>query len=82
MTWSRYGEVSQMEGIGNGACGAAHDPDMTGGLSWAEVTALVSSALRAGGCRGWSVGVYNPDLDPGRHDARQIVNFLAGVTGQ
>jgi hypothetical protein len=42
----------------------------------------VSSALRAGGCRGWSVGVYNTDLDPQRRAARQIVNFLAEVIGQ
>jgi arginase len=61
------------------ACGAADDPAMPGGLSWAELTAVVSSALRAGGCRGWSVGVYNPDLDPERHAARQIVTFLAQV---
>jgi arginase family enzyme len=58
---------------------AAHDPAMPGGLSWAELTAVVSSALRAGGCRGWSVGVYNPDLDPKRCAARQIVTFLAQV---
>jgi hypothetical protein len=25
---------------------------------------------------------YNTDLDPQRHAARQIVNFLAGVIGQ
>jgi hypothetical protein len=54
---------------------------MPGGLSWAELTAAVSSALRDGGCRGWSIGVYNTDLDPGRHAAHQILNFLAGVIG-
>src|SRR5215471_2433597 len=53
----------------------------TGGLSWRELTAVVSSALRAGGCRGWSVGVYNPDLDPQRQSARQVVTFLAEVLG-
>jgi hypothetical protein len=52
---------------------------MPGGLSWAELTAVVSSALRTGGCRSWSVGVYNPDLDPERRAARQIVTFLAQV---
>jgi hypothetical protein len=46
-----------------------------------DLTDLVSSALRAGGCRGWSVGVYHPDLDSERHDARQIGIFLA-VIGQ
>ena len=54
---------------------------MPGGLSWAELTAVVSSALRAGGCRGWSIGVYNPDLDPDRRSARQVVTFLAEVIG-
>jgi hypothetical protein len=40
-----------------------------------------NSALQAGGCRGWSLGVYNPDLDPERHAARRIVAFLAGIIG-
>ena len=37
--------------------------------------------LRSGGCRGWSVGVYNPDLDPEGRAARQVVTFLAEVVG-
>jgi arginase len=61
------------------ACGAASDPSMQGGLSWTELSAVVSSALRAGGCRGWNIGVYNPDLDPERRSARQIVDFVAEV---
>jgi hypothetical protein len=47
----------------------------------AELTTVVSAALRTGGCRGWSIGVNSPDLDPERRSARQIVNFLAEVTG-
>jgi arginase family enzyme len=54
---------------------------MPGGLSWAELAAAVSSALRIGGCRGWSLGVYNPDLDPQLRSARQVVTFLAEVVG-
>ena len=42
---------------------------------------MVSSALRVGGCRGWSIGVYNPDLDPDRRSGRQVVTFLAEVIG-
>jgi arginase len=61
------------------ACGAASDDAMPGGLSWPELTAVASSALRAGGARGWSLGVYNPDLDPERRAARRIVNFIAEV---
>lgn len=52
---------------------------MPGGLSWAELTAVISAALRVGGCRGWSLGVYNPGLDPDRRPARQVVDFLAEV---
>jgi arginase len=39
------------------ACGAAGEVALPGGLSWAELTDLTSSALRAGGVRGWSLGV-------------------------
>lgn len=62
------------------ACGATGEVAPPGGLSWAELTDLTSSALRAGGARGWSLGVYNPDLDPQRRAAERIVTFLADAT--
>jgi len=62
------------------ACGAASDDAMPGGLSWPELAAIASSALQVGGARGWSLGVYNPDLDPERRAAKRIVNFIADVT--
>ena len=61
------------------ACGAASDDAMPGGLSWSELAAVASSALHAGAC-GWSLGVYNPDLDPERRAAERLVNFIAEVT--
>jgi arginase len=79
--WWLHTDLDVLAGNEFSACGAAADPAMPGGLSWAELTAVVSSALRAGGCRGWSIGVYNPDLDPDRRSARQVVTFLAGVIG-
>ena len=79
--WWLHIDLDVLAGDEFSACGAAHDPDMPGGLSWAELRALVSSALGPGGCRGWSIGVYNTDLDPGGRAAHQIVNFLAEVTG-
>ncbi|MDR0345652.1 MAG: arginase family protein [Nocardiopsaceae bacterium] len=79
--WWLHTDLDVLAGDEFSACGAASDPAMPGGLSWAELTAVVSAALRAGGCRGWSIGVYNTDLDPDRHAARQIVTFLANVTG-
>jgi len=79
--WWLHTDLDVLAGDAFSACGAAADPAMPGGLSWAELTAVVSSALRAGGCRGWSIGVYNPDLDSDRRSARQVVTFLAEVIG-
>ena len=78
--WWLHTDLDVLAGNEFGACGAANDPSMPGGLSWAELSAVVSSALRAGGCRGWNIGVYNPDLDPERRAARQVVGFLAEIT--
>ena len=79
--WWLHTDLDVLAGDAFSACGAAADPAMPAGLSWAELTAVVSSALRAGGCRGWSIGVYNPDLDPQRQSARQVVTFLTEVIG-
>jgi arginase len=78
-SWWLHTDLDVLAGNEFSACGAAHDPAMPGGLSWNDLTDLVSAALRVGGCRGSSIGVYNPDLDPDRHAARQIVNFLTQV---
>jgi arginase family enzyme len=62
------------------ACGAPGEVMLPGGLTWAELGALAASALGSGGIRGWSLGVYNPDLDPQRRSARRIVEFVADAT--
>jgi hypothetical protein len=36
--------------------------------------------LQTDGCRVWSIGVYNPDLDPDGREAKRIVAYLAKVT--
>jgi arginase len=64
------------------ACGAASDDTMPAGLSWAELAAIVTSALQVGGARGWSVAVYNADLDPERRAAARIVRFIADITSE
>jgi arginase len=78
--WWLHMDLDVLDGEEFSACGAATDPDMAGGLSWSELGSVASSALAAGGCRGWSVGVYNADLDPERRAAERIVRFLADVT--
>jgi arginase len=62
------------------AYGAAGESPLPGGLSWAQLTETVSTALRTGGCRGWSLSVYNPDQDPNGSDAARLVEFIDQIT--
>ena len=62
------------------ACGAPGELQLPGGLSWATLTTIVGAALRASGCRGWSLAIYNPDLDPDRSEAEKIVAFARKVS--
>jgi arginase len=59
------------------ARGAPGEVVLSGGLTWRQLTDAMRSALVAGGCRGLSLVIYNPDLDPDRRLARRIVE-LAG----
>ncbi len=47
-----------------------------GGLSWEELTLIVSSALATGRARGMDVAIFNPRLDPGGNIAERLVAFL------
>jgi len=76
--WWLHTDLDVLDRNDFSACGAASDDTMPGGLSWPELAAIASSALRAG-ARGWSVGVYNPDLDPDRRAAARIVTFITDV---
>jgi arginase len=78
--WWLHIDLDVLNGKEFGACAAATDPSMPDGLTWAELTAIVKSAFTAGGCSGWSIGVYNTDLDPDRQAARRIVRFFADVS--
>jgi arginase len=55
---------------------AAVDYPQPGGLSWEQLTQITAAALAASGCAGWSVCIYNPDLDPDRSGADSIVSYL------
>jgi arginase len=61
---------------------AAVDYPQPGGLTWQQLSQLTSAALAAPGCAGWSVCIYNPDLDPGLDGADAIIGYLAqAITG-
>jgi arginase len=55
---------------------AAVDYPQPGGLTWSQLSDITSAALAAEGCAGWSVCIYNPDLDPGRGGADNIITYI------
>jgi arginase len=59
---------------------AAVDYPQPGGLTWPQLEAITNAALTAPGCAGWSVCIYNPDLDPDRSGAERIIGYLARVS--
>lgn len=77
--WWLHVDLDVLDGAEFAACGAATDPSMPRGLTWAQLTAATRAALHVRGCRGWSIGVYNADLDPDGGDARRIVAYLEAV---
>jgi arginase len=78
--WWLHVDLDVLDATEFRACGAASDPSMPKGLTWAELTTITTTALQTHGCRGWSVGVYNPDLDPDNREAQRIVAYLASAT--
>jgi arginase len=54
----------------------AVDYPQPGGLTWSQLSGITATALAADGCAGWSVCIYNPDLDPGRDGADAIIGYL------
>jgi arginase len=58
---------------------AAVDYPQPGGLDWDQLGELTAAALAVPGCAGWTVAIYNPDLDPGARLAGQIVDWVAAT---
>jgi arginase len=55
---------------------AAVDYPQPGGLTWQQLGQLTAAALAMPGCAGWSVCIYNPDLDPDRTGADAVLSYL------
>lgn len=56
---------------------AAVDYKQPGGLDWAALTQITSVALASPRCLGWTITIYNPDLDPRGDGASRIVEYVA-----
>lgn len=46
-----------------------------GGLSWAQLTSLMTTAAASDRCRGLSIAIYDPEQDPARRYAPAIVDL-------
>jgi arginase len=77
--WWLHVDLDVLDGREFHACGAATDPSMPEGLTWEELTTITRAGLHSTGCRGWSLGVYNTDLDPDGQEALRIVAYLGNV---
>jgi arginase len=77
--WWLHVDLDVLDGNEFRACGAATDPSMQEGLIWRQLTDITRTILQTDGCKGWSIGVYNTDLDPDGHEARRIVAYLREV---
>jgi arginase len=61
------------------ARGAPGEISLSGGLTWQQLTEVIQTAFSVGGCRGWSLAIYNPDLDPDGSQAQRILQFVTAV---
>ena len=61
------------------ARGAPGEISLSGGLTWQQLTEVIQTALSVRGCRGWSLAIYNPDLDPDGSQARRIVQLVTEI---
>ncbi|HCT80019.1 MAG TPA: arginase [Micromonosporaceae bacterium] len=55
---------------------AAVDYQQPGGLTWEQLDTITAAALSAPGCLGWTVAIYNPELDDNGVGARRIVQYV------
>jgi arginase len=77
--WWLHTDLDVLSESNFSARGAPGEMYLPGGLTWPQLTEIVSTALRAGGCRGWSLVVYNPDLDPDGSAGSRVVRFVRDV---
>jgi arginase len=60
----------------------AVDYPQPGGLRWWHLRQMTAAALAVPGCAGWTVAIYNPDLDPDASQAARIVDYVVGAAAR
>jgi arginase len=78
--WWLHIDLDVLDPVEFGAQGLPDVDDEPGGLTWDELTDLVSALFTgAASCVGGSLAIYDPDQDPNGSDAAQIVAFIRNV---
>ena len=61
------------------AQGLPDTEDEPNGLTWDQLTSALTAAVAQGGCLGWSLAIYDPDQDPDRSGASNILRLITDV---
>ncbi|GAC1398630.1 MAG: arginase family protein [Mycobacterium sp.] len=78
--WWLYIDLDVLDPVEFRAQGLPDVADAPGGLTWDQLTDLVSALFTGpGSCVGGSLAIYDPDQDPGGTEAEQIVAFIRNV---
>ena len=77
--WWLHVDLDVLDPVHFEAQGLPDVDDEPGGLTWRQLTDLLIAAVETGGCLGWSLAIYDPDQDPHRTGARQIVELVGQI---
>lgn len=77
--WWLHVDLDVLDPVEFPAQGLPDVPDDPDGLTWEQLTEALVSAVRHGGCVGWSVAIYDPDQDADGSGARRIVRLVSDV---
>ncbi len=75
-SWWLHIDLDVLDPVEFRAQGLPDVEDEPGGLTWPQLTDLVRAFLDTGACVGFSIAIYDPDQDPDRTDATNIVDFV------
>ncbi|MQA82723.1 MAG: arginase family protein [Streptosporangiales bacterium] len=77
--WWLHVDLDVLDPEAFAAQGVPDVEDAPNGLTWDELTRVLTAAVGARGCVGWSIAIYDPDQDPDRSGARRIVQLVEDV---
>jgi arginase len=81
--WWLHIDLDVLDPVEFPAQGLPDFPDEPGGLTWDQLTDLVMALFTTpASCIGGSIAIYDPDQDPDRSGAAQIVAFVRNVVAR